>query len=82
MPSIHEIAGVDEIELEEIAKSMEDLIFQINRQSQTDELFEHLLHELLGLDKQLRTIRCSLNQSSDILQHSQNRPTGDRWLKL
>ena len=21
------------------------------------------------------------NQSSDILQHSQNRPTGDRWLK-
>ena len=21
-------------------------------------------------------------QSSDILQHSQNRPTGDRWLKL
>ena len=24
----------------------------------------------------------SPNQSSDILQHSQNRPTGDRWLKL
>ena len=22
------------------------------------------------------------DQSSDILQHSQNRPTGDRWLKL
>ena len=22
------------------------------------------------------------NQSSDILQHSQNRPTGDRWLKF
>ena len=22
------------------------------------------------------------NQSSDVLQHSQNRPTGDRWLKL
>ena len=22
------------------------------------------------------------NQSSDILQHLQNRPTGDRWLKL
>ena len=22
------------------------------------------------------------NQSSDILQHSQNRPTGDRWIKL
>ena len=24
----------------------------------------------------------NLDQSSDILQHSQNRPTGDRWLKL
>ena len=23
-----------------------------------------------------------MNQSSDILQHSQNRPTGDRWLKF
>ena len=23
-----------------------------------------------------------INHSSDILQHSQNRPTGDRWLKL
>ena len=22
------------------------------------------------------------DQSSDILQHSQNRPTGDRWLKF
>ena len=43
LPSIHEIAGMDEIELEEIAKSTEDLIFQINNQSQTDELFEHPL---------------------------------------
>ena len=43
LPSIHEIAGADEIELEEIAKSTEDLIFQINNQSQTDELFEHPL---------------------------------------
>ena len=57
LPSIHEIAGADEIELEEIAKSTDDLIFQINSQSQTDELFEHPLRELLGLDKQLRTIR-------------------------
>ena len=30
----------------------------------------HLLYEL------------EINQSSDILQHSQNRPTGDRWLKF
>ena len=52
------------------------------------------LRELEGLDKELRTIRGSLrfaiaksiskqvDQSSDILQHSQNRPTGDRWLKF
>ena len=38
-------------------KSTEDLIFQINSQSQTDELFKHPLRELLGLDKQLRSIR-------------------------
>ena len=61
LPSSSEIAGTDEIELEEIMKSTEDLIFQINSQSQTDELFEHPLRELLGLDKQLRTIRGSLN---------------------
>ena len=29
--------------------------------------------------EKLRRIK---NQSSDILQDSQNRPTGDRWLKL
>ena len=56
LPSIHEIAGADEIELEKITASTEDLIFQINSQSQTDELFEHPLHELLGLDAQLRTL--------------------------
>ena len=60
LPSSSEIAGANEIELEEIAKSMEDLIFQINNQSQTDDLFEHPLRELLGLDKQLRSIRGSL----------------------
>ena len=60
LPSSSEIAGTDEIELEEIAKSTEDLIFQINNQSQTDELFEHPLRELLGLDKQLRSLGGSL----------------------
>ena len=60
LPSIHEITGADEIELEEFAKSTEDLIFQINSQSQTDELFEHPLRELIGLDKRLRSIRGSL----------------------
>ena len=37
-------------------------------------------------DKRERLVACVLygnsNQSSDILQHSQNRPTGDRWLKF
>ena len=60
LPSSSEIAGTDEIELEEIAKSTEDLIFKINNQSQTDELFEHPLRLLLDLDKQLRSIRGSL----------------------
>ena len=60
LPSIHEIVGADKKELEEIAKSTEDLIFQINNKSQTDDLFEHPLQELLGLDKQLRSIRGSL----------------------
>ena len=32
------------------------MIFQINSQSLTDELFEHPLHNLLALDKQLRSI--------------------------
>ena len=60
LPSSSEIAGTDEIELERIAKSAEDLIFQINNQSQTDELYEHPLCELLGLDKQIRSICGSL----------------------
>ena len=57
LPSSSEIAGADEMELEGIAKSAEDLIFKINNQSQTDELFEHPLRELLGLEKQLKSIR-------------------------
>ena len=60
LPSSSEIAKADTIELEEIAKSTEDLIFQINNQSQMDELFAHPLHDLLGLDKQLRSIYGSL----------------------
>ena len=60
LSSSSEIAKADTIELEEIAKSTEDLISQINEQTQTDDLFEHPLQELLGLDKQLRSIRGSL----------------------
>ena len=43
LPSSSEIAEADAVELEEIAKSTEDLIFQINNQTQTDDLFEHPL---------------------------------------
>ena len=60
LPSSSEIAKADAIELEEIAKITEDLIYPINNQTQTDDLFEHPLGELLGLDKQLRSIRGSL----------------------
>ena len=62
LPSTFDITKVDDIELQEIvenaSKSMEDLIWQVkNDQSQTDDLFEYLLRQLLGLDKQLRSIR-------------------------
>ena len=65
MPSASDIAKVDDIELQEItenaSKSMEDLISQMkNSQSQTDDLFEYPLCKLLGLDKQLRSIKGSL----------------------
>ena len=65
LPSESDITGADNIELQEInekaTKSTEDLISHLNdQQSQTDELFEHPLCELLGLDKQLRSIRGSL----------------------
>ena len=54
LPSSSEIAKADDIELEEIA----DIISQIKDvQTDTDYLFEHPLRELLGLDKQLRSIR-------------------------
>ena len=53
LPSASDVDKADDIELQEIAKSTENLISQM---SQTDDLFEHPLHELLGLDKQLRSI--------------------------
>ena len=61
LSSESDITKADDIELQEIAKSMEDLISQLNdQQSQTDDLFEYPLCNLLGLDKQLRSIRGSL----------------------
>ena len=58
LPSESDIAKADNIELQEVAKNTEDLISHM--QTQTDDLFEHPLRELLGLDKQLRSIRGSL----------------------
>ena len=65
LPSTSDITKVDDIELHEImenaSKTTEDLISQMkNDQSQTDDLFEYPSRELLGLDKQLRSIRGSL----------------------
>ena len=65
LPSTSDITKVDDIELQEImenaSKSLEDLISQMkNDQSQTDDLFKYPLRKLLGLDKQLRSIRGSL----------------------
>ena len=61
LPSSSEIAKADDIELGEIAEKASDIISQIKDvQTDTDDLFEHPLRELLGLDKQLRSIRGSL----------------------
>ena len=53
-----DITGVDDIELLEIAEKASGIISQIKDvQTDTEDLFEHPLHELLDLDKQLRSIR-------------------------
>ena len=57
LPSESDITKADDIELQEFAKSTEDLISQL---MQTDDLLEYPLRQLLGLDKQLRSIRGSL----------------------
>ena len=61
LPSESDITGVDDIELQEIAEKTLGIISQIKDiQTDTEDLFEHPLRELLGLDKQLRSIRGSL----------------------
>ena len=58
LPSESDITGVDDIELQEIAEKASGIISQIKDiQTDTDELFKHPFRELLGLDKQLRTIQ-------------------------
>ena len=58
IPSASDVDKAGDIELQEIAKSTEDSIFKIKDvQTDKDDLFKHPLHNLLGLDKQLRSIR-------------------------
>ena len=61
LPTGSDITGADDIELQEIAEKASGIISQIKDvQTDTEDLFEHPLRELLGLDKQLRSIRGSL----------------------
>ena len=61
LPSESDITRADDIELQEIAEKASGIISQIKDvQTDTDDLFEHPLRELLGLDKQVRSIRGSL----------------------
>ena len=61
LPSESDITGADDIELQEIVEKASGIISQIKDvQTDTEDLFENPLHELLGLDKQLRSIRGSL----------------------
>ena len=58
LPSESDITGADDIE---IAEKASDIISQIKDvQTDTADLLEHPLQELLGLDTQLRSIRGSL----------------------
>ena len=61
LPSESEITRADDIELQEIVEKASGIISKIKDvQTDTEDLFEHPLCELLGLDKQLRSIRGSL----------------------
>ena len=61
LPSESDITKADDIELQEIAEKASGIISEIKDvQTDTEDLFQHPLRELLGLDKQLRSIRVSL----------------------
>ena len=61
LPSESDITKADDIELQEIAEKASGIISQIKDvQTDTEDLFEHPFRELLGLDKQHRTIQSSL----------------------
>ena len=61
LPSESDITEAADIELQEIAEKALGIISQIKDvQTDTEDLFENHLRDLLGVDKQLRTIRGSL----------------------
>ena len=61
LPSESDITKVDDIELQETSEKASGIISQVKGvQTDTEDLFKHPLQELLGLDKQLRSIRGSL----------------------
>ena len=61
LPSESDITKADDIEVQEIAEKASGIISQIKDvQTDTEDLFERPLRELLGLHKQLRSIRGSL----------------------
>ena len=61
LPSESDITKADDIELQEIAEKASGIISQIKDvQTDTEDLSEHPLRKLLGLDIQLRSIRGSL----------------------
>ena len=61
LPSESDITKANDIELQEIAEKASGIISQIKDvQTDTEDLIKHPLHEFLGLDKQLRSIRGSL----------------------
>ena len=58
LPSESDITRADDTELQEIAEKASGIISQIKDiQTDIDDLFEHPLRKLLGLDEQLRSIR-------------------------
>ena len=61
LPSESDITKMDDIELQEIVEKTLGIISQIKDfQTDTEDLFKHPLRDLLGFDKQLRSIRGSL----------------------
>ena len=61
LPSESDIIGADDIEFQEIAEKASGIISQIKDvQTDTEDLFKNPLCELLGLDRQLMSIRGSL----------------------